>query len=75
MTVYVIEYRHLVDKERGIWSSKISQDGYGTLEEAQAFIETRSGHPEKCSDFYYRRRPHSAHLTLWSTPPEILRTV
>lgn len=54
MTVYVIEYRHLVDKERGIWSSKISQDGYGTLEEAQAFIETRSGHPEKCSDFYYQ---------------------
>lgn len=54
MRVYVVEYKHLTDKEHGIWSSKISQEGYNTLEDAQAFIESRAGSPVKCSNFYYQ---------------------
>lgn len=33
--------------------AKVSQDAYSTLEAAQAFIEKRSGNPEKFSDWVY----------------------
>lgn len=54
MKIYVVEYRFLVDKEHGIWSSKLSQEGYSKLEDAQAYIESRVGLPVKCSNFYYQ---------------------
>ena len=33
--------------------SKVSQEGYGTLEAAQRFIESRSGNPQKINNFRY----------------------
>lgn len=52
--VYVVEYRTLVNKDRGEWLSKISQEGYKTLKSAQKFIEGRSSNPTKVSKFYYQ---------------------
>lgn len=54
MRIYIVEYKHLIDKEHGIWSSKVSQEGYSTLEDAQVHIESRPGSPVKCSEFYYQ---------------------
>lgn len=54
MKAYIIEYRFLTDKDKGIWGSKISQEGYDALEKAQAFIESRANHPAKCSNYYYQ---------------------
>lgn len=34
--------------------SKVSQEGYASLEKAQAFIEGRSGNPRKLSEYRYR---------------------
>ena len=34
--------------------SKVSQEGYDSLEKAQAFIEGRSGNPQKMSEYRYR---------------------
>ena len=54
MRVYSVEYRHLLDKDRGVWSSHISQEGYRSLEAAQGFIESRYGNPVKLTDCCYR---------------------
>lgn len=48
MRVYVIEVRR-----NGI-DGRISQEGYSSLEKAQAFIATRSGPPQKISAVHYR---------------------
>ena len=53
MRVYIIEYRHY-DKLTNEWNSKISQEGYSSLEEAQRFIESRVNNPVKCSQMYYQ---------------------
>lgn len=53
MTAYIIEYRHF-DKLTNSWCSKISQEGYSTLEAAQDYIETRPGHMVQVSPMYYQ---------------------
>lgn len=53
MRVYIIEYRRYC-KETDEWVSKISQDGFPTLEAAQRFIEAKPGRPGKCSELYYQ---------------------
>lgn len=47
MTVYIVE----VIPEASL--GKVSQEGYTTLEKAQAFIESRSGNPRKISEYIY----------------------
>lgn len=54
MRAYIIEYRSLIDKASGTWTSKISQEGYTSLEAAQRYIETRAGNPGKVSNWYYQ---------------------
>ena len=53
MRVYIVEYRRF-DKGTGEWSSKLSQEGFSSLEEAQRFIEAKPGTPVKCSAQYYQ---------------------
>lgn len=53
MRVYIIEYRRFC-KGTGEWVSKVSQEGFTTLQAAQRFIETKPGRPGKCSEFYYQ---------------------
>lgn len=53
MRVYIVEYRHF-DKQTNSWISKISQEGYTTLEAAQDYIETRPGHMVQVSAMYYQ---------------------
>lgn len=36
------------------FSGRISQEGYYSLEDAQRFIKTRAGSPEKISNFRYQ---------------------
>ena len=52
MRVYIIEYRRYC-KETDEWVSKISQEGFPTLEAAQRFIEAKPGRPGKCSELSY----------------------
>lgn len=33
---------------------KVSQEAYKTLEEAQAFVESRSGNPKKLNEYTYK---------------------
>ena len=55
MRVYIVTYRYLADKERGIWSGDtISQEAYETLEEAQAYIRSRAGNPVKVTEWYFQ---------------------
>lgn len=54
MRAFIIEYRTLADKDRAIWKSKISQEGYTSLEAAQRFILSRSGKPVKCTETYFQ---------------------
>lgn len=53
MRVYIIEYRRYC-KETDEWISKVSQEGFASLQAAQRFIETKHGRPGKCSEFYYQ---------------------
>lgn len=53
MRVYIIEYR-LFYKGTGEWISKVSQEGFTTLQAAQRFIEGKPGRPGKCTEFYYQ---------------------
>ena len=41
---------------------KVSQEGYTTLEKAQAFIENRSDRPHKISDFIYETDDYTKYL-------------
>ncbi len=54
MRVYIIEYRRFFDGRSGDWQVKISQEGYRSLEEAQAFIESRQNNPAKITNTYYQ---------------------
>lgn len=47
MNVYIVE----VIPEASL--GRVSQEGYTTLEKAQAFIEGRSYHPRKVSEYMY----------------------
>ena len=53
MRAYIVEYRHF-DQQTNSWISKISQEGYTTLEAAQDYIETRPGHMVQVSAMYYQ---------------------
>lgn len=53
MTVYIIEYRRY-NAERDVWISRISQEAYESLTEAQEFIESRVGNPSRCTNYYYQ---------------------
>lgn len=48
MTVFIVE----VIPEASL--GRVSSEGYRTLAEAQAFVESRSGNPKKVSEHYYR---------------------
>lgn len=50
MKVYVIQVCHEGH------ASKVLQVGYCTLEDAQAFIESRTNHPVKCINFYHQTK-------------------
>ena len=54
MRAYIIEYRTPADKDRAIWKSKVSQEGYSSLEAAQRFILSRPGMPVKCTETYFQ---------------------
>lgn len=51
--VFIVEYRHY-DKYYDRWVTKVSQDGYTTLQAAQAFVESRANEPSKQTEFYYQ---------------------
>lgn len=51
MRVYIIEYRRFRDEK---WVSKIPQEGFASLRDAQRFIESKPGRPGKCSELYYQ---------------------
>lgn len=53
MIVYIIEYRRLVDSKHRTIDSKISQEGYATIEAAQAIIERKPNKPTKVSQMLY----------------------
>ena len=53
MRVYIIEYRSYC-KETDEWISKVSQEGFASLQAAQRFIEAKPGRPVKCSELYYQ---------------------
>ena len=53
MRVYIVEYRHY-DKLFDRWISAVSQEGYTTLQAAQAFIESRANEPSKQTEYYYQ---------------------
>lgn len=41
---------------------KVSQEGYSTLEKAQAFIESRSDQPQRVSPYLYRTADFTDYL-------------
>ena len=41
---------------------KVSQEGYTTLEQAQAFIESRSGNPFQASAYMYTADDYTVYL-------------
>lgn len=41
---------------------KVSQEGYSTLEKAQAFIESRSDRPQRVSPYLYRTADFTDYL-------------
>ena len=51
--LYAVEYRSY-NAEKDVWRSKVSQTGYVTLKDAQAFIESRANCPHAISNFYYQ---------------------
>ncbi len=53
MRAFIIEYRRYCEATNE-WSSKISQEGYGTLEGAQSFIEGKPGNPTQITPMCYR---------------------
>lgn len=53
MRVYVIEYRYY-SKPLDAWHGKLSQEGYKTLREAQAYIEGRPNEPLAITAMYYQ---------------------
>lgn len=53
MRAYIIEYRHF-DKLTNNWNSKISQEGYSSLEAAQTFIERKPSGPVRVTPMYYQ---------------------
>ena len=60
MKVYIVQ----VIPEASL--GKVSQEGYSTLEKAQAFIESRSDRPQRVSPYLYRsgsRRTFTARQT------------
>ena len=56
MFVYIVEF--IPEASFG----KVSQEGYTTLEKAQAFIESRSDHPHKISEYLYRTEDYTDYL-------------
>jgi hypothetical protein len=56
MEVYVVE----VIPEGGF--GKVSQEGYRTLKQAQAFIESRSDNPQKLTEYLYRSYDYTDYL-------------
>lgn len=56
MEVYVVEVIH----EGGF--GKVSQEGYRTLKQAQAFIESRSDNPQKLTEYLYRSDDYTDYL-------------
>lgn len=53
MRVYIIEYRCYC-KGTNEWVSKIFQEGFTSLQDAQRFVEAKPGRPGKCSELYYQ---------------------
>lgn len=54
MRAYIIEYRQHLPGAGEIPSSSISQEGYATLEAAQAFIERKPGAPVAVTPMLYQ---------------------
>ncbi len=54
MRAYIIEYRQHLPGAGDIPSSSISQEGYATLEAAQAFIERKPGAPVAITPMLYQ---------------------
>lgn len=56
MKVYIVQ----VIPEASL--GKVSQQGFTTLEKAQAFIESRSDKPEKFTEYIYRTEDFTDYL-------------
>lgn len=56
MKVYIVE----VIPEASL--SKVSQEGYTTLEQAQAFIESRSDKPSQLTAYMYTTENYTTYL-------------
>lgn len=56
MKVYIVQ----VIPETSL--GKVSQEGYSTLEKAQAFIESRSDQPQRVSPYLYRTADFTDYL-------------
>ena len=57
MKVYIVQ----VIPEASL--GKVSQEGYSTLEKAQAFIESRSDQPQRVSPYLYRTADFTDYLS------------
>ena len=66
MRVYIVEYQLYFTKGQSFEqiSSHISQEGYSTLEEAQAYIESRPGTPAAISPMSYRTADGREHYII-----------
>ena len=53
MTAWIVEYRFRSRSDEP-WQTKISQEGYFSLETAQAYIESRPDRPEKVTPMRYK---------------------
>ena len=53
MTAWIVEYRYY-NRLVNAWESKISQEGYSSLEAAQKFIEGRTGNLTRCTPMRYQ---------------------
>ena len=51
MRVYVVQ---VMLHQPASYDAKVSQEGYASLEKAQAFIESRAGSPTQVSPYWYR---------------------
>lgn len=55
MKVYIITYRYIADKERGIWTAdRVQPEGFTTLREAQDYIRRKSPNAVRCTNFYFQ---------------------
>lgn len=55
MMVYIVTYRYMADRERGIWSGdRVLQEAYTSLEDAHSYIRSRPEKPLRVNNWYFK---------------------